>query len=592
MKESGCGVYAGPLRLLALEVYEQLNRQGVHTSLMTGQEQRHVPFATHVACTIEMISLDKEYDVVVLDEVQMIADRQRGSAWTRALQGVRAKEIHVCGGLEVFEIVKNIVESMGDEFELKKYDRLSELKIANVSLEGDYSKVQPGDCVVAFSKADIFSIKREIERLTPYRCCTVYGQLPSETRSSQARLFNEENTGYDILVASDAIGMVKLRKDFQFMFNVNMHHKRSFSFLKGLNLNIRRIIFHSVLKKGHHTTGGTKFIDPSNIKQIAGRAGRMSSKYKVGEVTAWQNADLAYVRAVMSWNVPQLKAVGLFPSIDQVEIFSEKMKKLELTEMKIEATNTDNANVSDVIRLSSLMAKFVDVAQLDGRYFMCDHDDMIVIANWLHTIPMTLPERFLFSSAPVNTKDQTSMNILYSFAAAYAQRRPVAMNIRFSKYQPTDVFSFMDLCAKYNALDLYLWLSFRFPKYFIERDNCLEQREFALKLIEKALFSSNLQQDFSHKQEYAKVRENLLKNYSDGLPPEEFGSIRETTATFLEEYGSMNLFKIIEDRHEVSDGEQKSNSSSSRYSQRSNSSSSRFQKKPTSRKRLSQEGGQ
>ena len=51
----------------------------------------------------------------------------------------------------------------------------------------------------------------------------MYGQLPPETRAAQARLFNEENTGYDILVASDAIGM-------------------------GLNLNIRRIIFHTTAK--------------------------------------------------------------------------------------------------------------------------------------------------------------------------------------------------------------------------------------------------------------------------------------------------------------------------------------------------------
>lgn len=27
------------------------------------------------------------------------------------------------------------------------------------SLRGDYSKVQPGDCIVAFSKNDIFSIR-------------------------------------------------------------------------------------------------------------------------------------------------------------------------------------------------------------------------------------------------------------------------------------------------------------------------------------------------------------------------------------------------------------------------------------------------
>jgi ATP-dependent RNA helicase SUPV3L1/SUV3 len=111
------------------------------------------------------------------------------------LQGLRAREVHLCGGLEAFEVVQNIVHSMGDLFELKRYDRLSTLQIAERSLEGDYSKIEPGDCVVAFSRADIFSIKTEIERLTPYKCCTVYGQLPPETRTAQARLFNEDNTG-------------------------------------------------------------------------------------------------------------------------------------------------------------------------------------------------------------------------------------------------------------------------------------------------------------------------------------------------------------------------------------------------------------
>jgi hypothetical protein len=33
---------------------------------------------------------------------------------------------------------------------------------------------------------------------------------------------------------------------------------------------------------------GAAWCDPSSIKQIAGRAGRLSSAYKVGEVTAWQ----------------------------------------------------------------------------------------------------------------------------------------------------------------------------------------------------------------------------------------------------------------------------------------------------------------
>jgi ATP-dependent RNA helicase SUPV3L1/SUV3 len=77
----GGGLYCGPLRLLALEVYENLNRQGVFTNLMTGQEKREVPEATHTSCTVEMVNLDKMYDVAVIDEIQMIGNKERGYAW-------------------------------------------------------------------------------------------------------------------------------------------------------------------------------------------------------------------------------------------------------------------------------------------------------------------------------------------------------------------------------------------------------------------------------------------------------------------------------------------------------------------------------
>ena len=79
--KSGGGLYCGPLRLLALEVYESLNKSGVYTDLSTGQEKREVPFSTHISCTVEMINLNRDYDVAVIDEIQMIGDAQRGYAW-------------------------------------------------------------------------------------------------------------------------------------------------------------------------------------------------------------------------------------------------------------------------------------------------------------------------------------------------------------------------------------------------------------------------------------------------------------------------------------------------------------------------------
>ena len=79
--EKGGGLYCGPLRLLASEIYEQLNRQGIYCDLLTGQEKRFVPGATHISCTVEAVNLNTNYDVAVIDEIQMIADVERGHVW-------------------------------------------------------------------------------------------------------------------------------------------------------------------------------------------------------------------------------------------------------------------------------------------------------------------------------------------------------------------------------------------------------------------------------------------------------------------------------------------------------------------------------
>ena len=63
LKEAWTGVYCGPLRLLALEVYESMNLDGTPCSLRTGQEVRETPFASHASCTVEMLSMERVLDV-------------------------------------------------------------------------------------------------------------------------------------------------------------------------------------------------------------------------------------------------------------------------------------------------------------------------------------------------------------------------------------------------------------------------------------------------------------------------------------------------------------------------------------------------
>lgn len=189
-------------------------------------------------------------------------------------------------------------------------------------------------------------------------------------------------------------------------------------------------------------------MEPSSVKQIAGRAGRLSSNYKIGRVTTWQEVDLAYVRAVMSWDVPQITSAGIFPSIEQIQLFSEHMSKLNAAEQQareqaaLEGAGEDDdpgefgaltsadadapagkkkknknkkvstedhnalavvsagaappatqADIEHKIRLSKVMEKFVQLSRMDGRYHLCEHQGLLQISNWLHPIPLSVADR-------------------------------------------------------------------------------------------------------------------------------------------------------------------------------------------------------
>ena len=220
LSQAKTGAYAGPLRLLAHEVWERMNLgtvggmeegQGRECNLLTGEERRIVsPDAGLISCTVEMLPMGSPtgpYDVVVIDEIQMMGDEQRGGSWTSAVLGVQAKEIHLCGDETTVQLLHHLLEPMGDIVTVHKYDRLTPLQVANESLEGDWNNVQPGDCVVTFSRNNIFAVKKQIESTAGRKCAVVYGALPPETRADQARDFNDENGRAEVLVASDAVGM-------------------------------------------------------------------------------------------------------------------------------------------------------------------------------------------------------------------------------------------------------------------------------------------------------------------------------------------------------------------------------------------------
>ncbi|RIB14503.1 P-loop containing nucleoside triphosphate hydrolase protein [Gigaspora rosea] len=408
------GVYCGPLRLLAHEIFDRFNSKGIPCNLVTGEERRelkgiNVPLTSS---TIEMVNLQKQVDVAVIDEIQMISDQQRGWAWTQALLGLQAKEIHICGEPSAVPLVKSICQSINEDIEIREYKRLSSLEISQKSLDGDLKKIKKGDCVVTFSRKSIFSLKHEIEAATGLRCAVAYGSLPPETRSQQAKLFNDPNSGFDVLVASDAIGM-------------------------GLNLNIKRIVFESIKK---YDGIGVRYIPIPQIKQIAGRAGRFGTENAVGEVTALETSDLKYVHQAMDAPHKNLEMAGLQPTMEMVELFAHQLP--------------------DVKEFAVLLEKFEDLARVDGQYFLCNFHTQKLIANSIELIPMTIPERFIFVTGPINTSDQRIMKNVQKFAMLHSQGKPcnISRIVTIPEKVPHNDELLGDLESIHRTLMLYLWL--------------------------------------------------------------------------------------------------------------------------------------
>lgn len=209
LEEKGDGFYAGPLRLLAHEVYSRFKAKGAKCDLVTGDDIRRDddPNVSLYASTVEMVDVSTPVEVAVIDEIQMIASEDRGWAWTRAFLGANAKEVHLCGEARVLPLVRELCAATGDTLQVHEYKRLNPLKVMTKSLGGDLKNLRKGDCIVTFSVMNIHALKKQIELDTGRHCAIVYGSLPPETRAAQAALFNDPDNDYDFLVASDAIGM-------------------------------------------------------------------------------------------------------------------------------------------------------------------------------------------------------------------------------------------------------------------------------------------------------------------------------------------------------------------------------------------------
>lgn len=73
----------------------------------------------------------------------------------------------MCGDHSCIALAQKLCALTGKEFQQHSYERLTPLTVDPSGLgPTGYAGLKPGDCVVAFSKRDLYNIRRQIESTT------------------------------------------------------------------------------------------------------------------------------------------------------------------------------------------------------------------------------------------------------------------------------------------------------------------------------------------------------------------------------------------------------------------------------------------
>jgi ATP-dependent RNA helicase SUPV3L1/SUV3 len=321
MKKAESGIYLAPLRLLALEIFDKLNEEGTPCSLKTGEEEKMILNANHISCTVEMFHEKDFYDVVVIDEAQMITDKDRGFSWYKAITKANANEVHIIGSKNSKTMVLQLLGEA--DIEIHEYNRDTPLEVEKK--EFNIKKINKGDALICFSRRRVLETSARLQN-DGHSVSMIYGSMPPETRKKQIDQFNKGNT--KVIVATDAIGM-------------------------GLNLPIQRIVF---LENEKFDGTRRRLLTSQEVKQIAGRAGRKGI-YDVGKVAF--ASEIKTMRRLLIQEDEPVHTFAIAPTNTVFERFQKYYRDLgtffELWEKFISPEGTKKATLMEERELYELI---------------------------------------------------------------------------------------------------------------------------------------------------------------------------------------------------------------------------------------------
>jgi ATP-dependent RNA helicase SUPV3L1/SUV3 len=470
LQQADSGLYLAPLRLLAMEVRDRLMAAGVPCNLITGEERVLIAGARHTASTIEMLNPTKVVDVAVIDEIQMLQDPDRGSAWTAALIGVPAKTVFICGSNAVTQPCLRAIHAMQESAESTFLERKTPLQLEEKSLCGKrYSKnhlksaIQTGDALIAFSRRDVLTLSARLKHWG-FSVASIYGALSPEVRRAESERFLTGEA--KVLVATDAIGM-------------------------GLNLPIRRVIFTQIHK---FDGAATRPLNATEVRQIAGRAGRFGL-YETGFVNVMEDDEQLHIAHMLhTSDVAELATLPVNLNFYDLQKLATKLHSKKLAEI-LEFHQARFKNQHALFHAAPLTSQMAQAILIDT-----------------YAPDMALKDKFIFACAPtslnVPVEKDYYLNCLKSVYQATERKLPTIPDWLTSD-NPKHLEA-AELLSQH--LSLYAWLSFKFPQIFTEGEKISAYRSQLSRYIQRALRTQTGYGDTSRELErLPRVKNNVLR---------------------------------------------------------------------------------
>jgi len=364
------GIIGLPLRLLAREVYDKIAqvRGPSCVALVTGEERIVPAKANYWVCTVEAMPENLSVECLIVDEIQLSADPERGHIFTDRLLKSRGKLETIFLGAET---MKGPIKTLIPDVLIQNRKRMSNLTYAGSK---KISRMPPRSAIVSFSVDNVYGIA-ELIRRQKGGAAVVMGALSPRTRNAQVELY--QNGDVDYLVATDAIGM-------------------------GLNLDVNHVAFSSISKFDGRTM---RFLAPNELAQIAGRAGRGMSDGSFGETGEVAALDEDVVKAIVEHRFKPLRKLmwrNSELSFVSTETLIQSLDKQTESEVLVKAREADDFIALKTLSQSpDLQFRINDKSSIKLLWDVCRTPDFRGISSVEHTNLLEEIFKFLYEFSAI-----------------------------------------------------------------------------------------------------------------------------------------------------------------------------------------------